>query len=199
METNVKKVAIIEPSWLVREGLRYLIAMYKDFKVVSVSDDLASFHTRHSFEEPDIIIVNPNIIDYSKRGAVRSVFTGIASFVLIAIQYSFVESDMLRQFDDHIEVTEPRNRIIKKLEQALPPNKDERHEGGELSDREAEILIAVAKGNTTKEIADEHNISIHTVISHRKNITRKIGIKSVSGLTVYALLNNLIDQSDIEG
>ena len=48
-----------------------------------------------------------------------------------------------------------------------------------------------------KEIADQMNISIHTVISHRKNITRKTGIKSVSGLTVYALLNNLIDEKDL--
>ena len=51
---------------------------------------------------------------------------------------------------------------------------------------------------TNKEIADQYCISIHTVISHRKNIARKTGIKSVSGLTVYALLNRMIDQQDIE-
>ena len=56
----------------------------------------------------------------------------------------------------------------------------------------------VARGMTNKEIADRYNISIHTVISHRKNIARKTGIKSVSGLTVYALLNNMIDQGDVE-
>ena len=49
-----------------------------------------------------------------------------------------------------------------------------------------------------KEIADHLNISIHTVISHRKNITRKTGIKTVSGLTVYALLNDLVDIHSIE-
>ena len=48
-----------------------------------------------------------------------------------------------------------------------------------------------------KEIADLYNISIYTVITHRKNITRKIGIKTIAGLTVYALLNNLIDISSI--
>ena len=68
-----------------------------------------------------------------------------------------------------------------------------RQEGEELSDREKEILVSVAKGMLNKEIADHYNISIHTVISHRKNITRKTGIKTVAGLTVYALLNNLID------
>lgn len=73
-----------------------------------------------------------------------------------------------------------------------------RGEGGELSAREKEILVAVARGMLNKEIADLYNISIYTVISHRKNITRKTGIKTVAGLTVYALLNNLIDMNTIE-
>lgn len=67
-----------------------------------------------------------------------------------------------------------------------------------LSPREKEILVCVAKGMLNKEIADVNNISIHTVITHRKNITRKTGIKTVAGLTAYALLNNLIDINSIE-
>ena len=68
----------------------------------------------------------------------------------------------------------------------------------ELSAREKEILVAVARGKLNKEIADQYNISIHTVITHRKNITRKTGIKTVAGLTVYALVNNLIDMNTVE-
>ena len=71
-------------------------------------------------------------------------------------------------------------------------------EGEVLSAREKEILVCVAKGMLNKEIADAENISIHTVITHRKNITRKTGIKTVAGLTVYALLNNLIDINTLE-
>lgn len=73
-----------------------------------------------------------------------------------------------------------------------------RSEGSELSAREKEILVAVAKGMINKEIADLYNISIHTVITHRKNITHKTGIKTVAGLTVYAILNNLIDMTSME-
>lgn len=68
----------------------------------------------------------------------------------------------------------------------------------ELSDREKEILVSVASGLINKEIADKHHISINTVITHRKNITRKTGIKTIPGLTVYAILNNLIDINSIE-
>ena len=67
-----------------------------------------------------------------------------------------------------------------------------------LSDREKEILVCVAKGMINKEIADKLNISINTVITHRKNISRKTGIKTVPGLTVYAILNNLVDINSIE-
>lgn len=70
--------------------------------------------------------------------------------------------------------------------------------GDELSDREKEILVSVARGMLNKEIADKHGISINTVITHRKNITRKTGIKTVAGLTVYAILNNLIDINTVE-
>ena len=75
---------------------------------------------------------------------------------------------------------------------------EEPEERLELSAREKEILVSVAQGLLNKEIADKHNISINTVITHRKNITRKTGIKTVPGLTVYAILNNLIDIKEIE-
>lgn len=71
-------------------------------------------------------------------------------------------------------------------------------DASELSDREREILVCVAKGMINKEIADSLNISINTVITHRRNITRKIGIRSIPGLTVYAILNGLVDIKDVE-
>ena len=66
-------------------------------------------------------------------------------------------------------------------------------ENYELSDRESEVLVLVAQGLCSKEIADKLNISIHTVNTHRKNITRKTGIKSVAGLAVYAMLHNMVN------
>jgi DNA-binding CsgD family transcriptional regulator len=65
-----------------------------------------------------------------------------------------------------------------------------------LSAREIEVLKLVARGHINKHIADTLSISLHTVISHRKNITSKLGIKTVSGLTMYAMLNGLISSKD---
>ena len=56
----------------------------------------------------------------------------------------------------------------------------------------------IVKGITNKEIADKLNISLNTVLTHRKNITAKLGIKTVSGLTFYAIMNGIISGDDIE-
>ncbi len=66
-----------------------------------------------------------------------------------------------------------------------------------LSDREIDVLKEVALGYSNKEIAERLFISINTVITHRKNITGKLGIKTISGLTVYALLNHLIQPEEV--
>jgi DNA-binding CsgD family transcriptional regulator len=72
-----------------------------------------------------------------------------------------------------------------------------KNDSEELTSREKDVLKLVALGHSNKVIAEKLFISIHTVISHRKNITEKTGIKSISGLTVYAILNNLIDTETI--
>ncbi len=66
-----------------------------------------------------------------------------------------------------------------------------------LSDREKQIITEVARGLTNKEIADKLFISVFTVTTHRKNISRKLGIKSIAGLTAYALMNGYLKQEDI--
>ncbi len=67
----------------------------------------------------------------------------------------------------------------------------------QLSPREVEVLVLLVQGLINKEIADRLNISLTTVISHRKNITEKLGIRSLSGLTVYAVMNGLVEANQI--
>jgi len=86
--------------------------------------------------------------------------------------------------DDHGAGHSKKKRALTEAETDIP---DEA-----LSPRETEILVLVAKGYMSKEIADMLNISTNTVNTHRKNITAKTGIKSIAGLTVYAMLNNLM-------
>lgn len=70
--------------------------------------------------------------------------------------------------------------------------------GQSISQRELDVLRLVAMGFLNKEIADKLNISMNTVLSHRKNITSKLGIKTVSGLIFYCITHGYISADEIE-
>jgi len=84
------------------------------------------------------------------------------------------------------------NRIFAKLVEHTKTVIQEPQLEKELTNRETIILQMIVKGFTSKQIGDKLGISTQTVSSHRKNISSKLDIKTVSGLTVYAILNNLI-------
>jgi regulator of cell morphogenesis and NO signaling len=67
-----------------------------------------------------------------------------------------------------------------------------------LSDREKDVIVALVQGMSNKEIADHLCISVNTVITHRRNIARKLQIHSPAGLTIYAIVNNLVDISSVK-
>ena len=67
-----------------------------------------------------------------------------------------------------------------------------------LGEREKDVIVALVQGMTNKEIADHLCISVNTVITHRRNIARKLQIHSPAGLTIYAIVNNLVDISSVK-
>ena len=67
-----------------------------------------------------------------------------------------------------------------------------------LSEREKDVVISLVQGMTNKEIADHLCISPNTVITHRRNIARKLQIHTPAGLTIYAIVNNLVDISSVQ-
>lgn len=90
------------------------------------------------------------------------------------------------------------DQICEKVKSALDNEKTIHDKTEELSNREIDVLKLVALGFSNKEIADRLFISTHTVMSHRKNMTEKLGIKSISGLTVYAIIQNYIDTTNLD-
>lgn len=101
---------------------------------------------------------------------------------------------------NHITVKVPQEIIIEQLEQLMANDNTGSLPGDnnkELSSRETDVLQLIVKGITNKEIADKLNISLNTVLTHRKNITAKLGIKTVSGLTFYAIMNGIISGDEI--
>ena len=89
-------------------------------------------------------------------------------------------------------------------EQAREENPQTEEQDGEdsandaLSDREKEVVVCVVKGMSNKEIAEQLYISVNTVMTHRRNISRKLQIHSPAGLTIYAIVNGLINLEDVK-
>lgn len=115
-----------------------------------------------------------------------------------AIMYIELNADEPSDDFKNISLNESSAEIVKKVKHLSDKSGDNTSAMSDLSEREKDVLIQVALGLTNKEIAEKLFISIHTVITHRKHITEKLGIKSIPGLTVYAILNKLIDTENID-
>lgn len=194
------KIALIEPSDIVCAGIKSMLSATDEFDIVSTSADLRQWSAAPKASSADIILVNPSVADRHGRANLRQLLSVRPETVLSALVYGYFSQDELNQYDCVVDVEDAKDDIAKKLRRAVE-NKSETEtvrESAELSDREKEILTSLVEGHTNKEIASIYNLSVHTVISHRKNISRKTGIKTVSGLTVYALLNNLVKADDVE-
>ena len=193
------KIAIAEPSFMLRIGLEQLLRELPDAEVVFSTDNLNALYARINALRPDILIVNPLLFDYAKRATIRAEFDQLPNLRIIGLITAYIESQHQRQFAGIIELNDDFQRIKSTLNQVSNTlqTDNEDPDTAPLSDREKDVLICLSKGLKNNEIADQLNISVHTVITHRKNIVRKTGIKSVAALTVYAILNNLIEEKDI--
>ena len=183
-----QRLLIVEPSEVIIEGLKAILEDQIRFKVLDPVADVAQLSQRLMTARPDILLINPTLVDDATQ------LRDERPMVIVALVYQYVERDVLKGYDAVVDIRDSRPVIIETLAQASP-GEDSGRNNYELTKRETAVLVQLAQGKTNKEIADALSVSVHTVISHRKNITHKTGIKSVAGLTVYAMLNNLIDES----
>ncbi len=195
-----KSVALIIPSYIVAKGLETILDATGEFLVSeNIYDCSRSGKARLRNIDPDIVVIDPAVLDFQGRKEGRMMIGELCDSVVLALEGPAVNDEILRQYDGSISLYDSPSALVRKLHNAIDSRQAEPFsDSGELSVREKEILVCVAQGMLNKEIADKFNISIYTVISHRKNITRKTGIKTVAGLTVYALLNNLIDIGSVQ-
>lgn len=200
MREPIRKILILEPSVLIAEGLRHVIDNFAGYDVCGIiRNQEGDIEAKIDDFNADLVIADPSVFDNRDRAGAHDMIKGIANVPVMALISTAVDAAYASTYDGAIYLSDTSDDIEQKIStvmKAAPA--DQKGDGEELSSREKEILVCVAKGMLNKEIADHFNISIYTVITHRKNITRKTGIKTVAGLTVYALLNNLIDMNAME-
>ena len=188
---------IYEPSYLIRKGLSSLLESMDNIQLLYKQEEMTDWEKLAKLN-PDYILLNDQLINnYDELKANILKFEIKSKFIKITTK---TQNPLPYPFSDLININGDKSAIVNKIKKilSLSENNNENNSKKEmLSDREINVLKLVASGFSNKEIAEKLFISTHTVITHRKNITNKLGIKSISGLTVYAVLNKLIDLKDL--
>ncbi len=196
----MKRILITESSELILRGIKTIIQDLPFATEVIVDNDISTMQDKILITEPDLFIFNPGIFSIDVYDNFKRYFPQSLKTIYIGIIYSHYDNRILSKLNDTISIYDNASGIIDKITNHLmPPEKREikTEDKDLLSSREEEVLKWLAQGLSVKDISGKLFISPHTVISHRKNITRKLGIRSVPGLTIYAIINNIISTKDI--
>lgn len=197
MSTTLK-VVIAEPSVIICNGLETMLKHLSGLRVQIIEiTSIESLTEDLRTHRPDILLINPSIPGHFTAPHLKEM-TGCTEMKILAIVYSAVDQSLLRHYDDQISIFDSADELKLKLERLhAKPADSESDEQQTLSAREKEIVVCVVKGMTNREIADRLFLSTHTVITHRRNIARKLQVHSASALTVYAIVNKLVELKDI--
>ena len=200
MESPGRKIQLVVASdhFLCRLGIKTLMSVIGiDADLIEITN-LGELNSElNSGKRPEYLILSDNILPSPRNKYVdelKAKCSGIKMMLICEKQFknfncdhqvlqSYEQKQVLEKFQDFFYEPEPATNS---------------EDTSILSDREIDVLKSVALGLSNKEVADHLCISINTVITHRKNITSKLGIKSISGLTVYALLNNIIQAEEVQ-
>lgn len=192
------KIVIAEMAPIILSGLKQCLKAIKDVNTV-VIQALSKDHLIALLGEEyiDILIANPTFGGLIHPDNLRKESLN-PDLRILAIELGKLSPQALSLFDDHLHVTDDVETIKNKILSASEISPVDNMEKESLSTREKEVVSLVVKGFTNQEIADKLYLSIHTVITHRRNIARKLEIHSATGLTIYAIVNKIVDLSEIK-
>lgn len=196
MNRNVK-IAIAEPSLIIRSGIVSVLRRLPSLNLMAIEiADVGTLCDAVVRNKPDIVIANPAAPQMMQPADVRAA-TGCDSIRFVALLNTLNESRVMQAYDEAISIYDSADQISQKLKKLIDDEQD-KFQQEQLSAREKDILIGVVKGWTNKQIAEKLFISVHTVITHRRNIAAKLQIHSTAGLTVYAIVNKLVELNEIK-
>ncbi len=194
-----KVLIIAEQSEIIRKGLLHIIEGFNLFTGIREVTCVAALRDAILRHHPNLVIVNPSLVNSDALDSLRDIIPD-KKLRIAAMVYSLFDDEHINRFDEVIMINDNRTKLQKRLQNIIDktPGKALPKPEEALSARELDVLRLLVKGMSNKEISEKLFISTHTVISHRKNITQKLSIKSVAGLTVYAILNEIISMEEVQ-
>ena len=198
MNMTRPKIAIIDPNTLSVLGLKQLLQTVMPILTIDTFGSMIELKAnqpnqyKHYFVAMNIVLENRAFFtEHIRQTIVLTLSHGgssqFADFHSICINAP--EAEVVRQLLILQQMGHSEGRNMPPMPQILKKKI--------LSDREIEVMSLIAQGYINKEIADKLNIGLATVITHRKNIMDKLGMKSVSALTIYAVMHGYVDINKI--
>lgn len=205
---NTIRVLIADSQFLITESLKHILKDDVRFYVSNIVMEKQELTKELAKGDISLLIIDPSFIEISSFSELREITISYPHVQLLVITNGLNRNELLELnnlgINDIILKTASREDIFEALNSTLKGKKyysselldllfdqNERksstEETGQLTVSEMEIVRLISEGLTTKEIASRKYISFHTVITHRKNIFRKLGVSSVSELIMYAL------------
>lgn len=187
---------IASKSYLINKGIAVVLNELRNAKLLEIVEEASQLKESVQRNKPDFAIVSTEILCKMDVVWWSELYTMSPNTQVIHLKFSELKKKTIVLHHPDLNIQWGRTEIQSYMLHLL--QNDSNEDQNELSEREETILKNVAMGKTNKEIAEDLFLSIHTVITHRKNITSKLGIKSISGLTVYAIMNGLISIEEVE-
>ena len=191
MDKCRRNIVVLEFSKIVYEGLYTSISKSEYDYAFFYVDSLVELEALMLKREISIVLINPGIVQNRLKefANLKKQYPGVR---WIGIIYAYYDNSILKQFDNLFSITEDVSKIIGIINKICNSKTSDKQQDEHLTDRETDVLRWLAKGLSNKEIADNLNVSIHTINTHRKNIMYKTDIRSLAGLTVYAVSKGII-------
>ena len=194
--SEIKTVIIVERSYLMQAGLESMLMEIPGLMMVKTfAGDEVNLAGHIRKQQADVLILNPLALKDDPIVFLRKLEQA-GKMVVFGLMEKDTPANLRSHFSHILNVSDSKFDLQNEIRSIL--RSDVRPDNQNLlSKREVTILKQVVLGLTNQEIADRLFLSIHTVMTHRKNINRKLGIKTVSGLTVYALMNRLVSMDEV--
>lgn len=191
-------VAVADTSIIVRSGLVAVLKRLPDLNIQTI-EVTSKEGLQHCMEAhcPDILIVSPLFEGWFDLDSFKQIY-GQQELKVVALVSVVMDANQLRGYDEQINLFDDVDKLTQKVASLMNVAADDENELVALSQREKEIIGCIVRGMTNKEIAEKLFISVHTVITHRRNITRKLQIHSAAGLTIYAIVNKLVELGEVK-
>ena len=191
-------VAVADTSIIVRSGLVAVLKRLPDLNIQTI-EVTSKEGLQHCMEAhcPDILIVSPLFEGWFDLDSFKQIY-GQQELKVVALVSVVMDANQLRGYDEQINLVDDVDKLTQKIASLMNVAADDENELDALSQREKEIIGCIVRGMTNKEIAEKLFISVHTVITHRRNITRKLQIHSAAGLTIYAIVNKLVELGEVK-